>query len=525
MPIEVLVVGSGLAGLLTAIRAADAGCRVTLATKARLEDGSTASAQGGIAAAVFGGDSVERHVLDTLAAGAGHADADAVRVLCGEGPAAVRELIRHGVAFDHDDSGLARGLEAAHTRARILHADGDGTGRVIHAALLRAIAHRPVALHEELALVDLVVEEGRAVGADFLADSGRLARFTADAVVVATGGWGVLYGRTTNPSVATGDGVAAASRAGARISDVEFTQFHPTALAAPGAPLVSEAVRGEGAVLVDAAGRRFLPDVDPRAELAPRDVVARAVHAAMAAQGGEPVRLDATGLGAAFLSRRFPTVDRLCREAGFDWAREPVPVTPAAHYAMGGIATDTDGRSSLPGLYAVGEAACTGVHGANRLASNSLLEAAVFAGRAAEAILADAAPAARTDAGWRRRDAAPDAAVSAADADPVDRGGLQELMWRHAGLVRDAAGLGHARELLAGLHAPRPDTRAGIEDRNLLELARLVVDAALTRTASLGAHHRSDDDGSAHAASTAAGFPASTARRASTTTPAPEEAA
>ncbi|MCD5346630.1 L-aspartate oxidase [Agromyces sp. S2-1-8] len=548
---SVLVVGGGIGGLWAAVRAADAGAGVELVTKTELAETNTRYAQGGIAAALFPDDSAERHLADTLAAGAGLADPEAVRVLCDEGPARVRDLIRFGVAFDRGESGLSRGLEAAHSRARIVHAGGDATGAAIEAALVDTVRRRAVRIDERTMLVDLLVEPGddgrpAVVGARLLDEHGALVERRADAVVLATGGSGCLYRHTTNPDVATGDGVAAAWRAGAAVADLEFTQFHPTALAAPGTPLISEAVRGEGAVLRDAAGARFMADVHADAELAPRDVVARAVWRRMTEQGGEPVRLDATALGAAFLAERFPGLDRVVREAGFDWAREPVPVTPAAHYAMGGIVTDLDGRSSLRGLYAVGECARTGVHGANRLASNSLLEAAVFGERAARAITGggasqSASPSPSAAPAARRADAASNGAPSersddsigrrggVADGDgsgtgsgertrlagaPVERTALQELMWRRVGLERDARRLAEASALLDAWDAPAPVDRRRAEDRNLLDLARLTVAAALARRASIGAHFRTDDPRAA-----------TTADRTRTTTPDLEEAA
>ena len=451
-----------------------------------------------------------------------------MRVLCDEGPARVRDLIRFGVAFDRGDSGLERGLEAAHSRARILHVGGDATGAAIESALVATVRRRAVRVHEGTMLADLLVEQGRVVGARVLAASGDLVDVRADAVVLATGGSGCLYRHTTNPDVATGDGVAAAHRAGAAVADLEFVQFHPTALAAPGTPLISEAVRGEGAVLVDERGERFMLDVDPRAELAPRDVVARAVWRRMAEQDGRPVFLDATALGAARLAQRFPGLDAACREAGYDWSAVPVPITPAAHYAMGGVVTDLDGRTTLPGLFAVGETARTGVHGANRLASNSLLEAAVFADRVARALddaWPDAAPASArphpraapaqtADAGTptrRRRRPGDGGGVSRSPQDCdrgelVDRAALQALMWEHVGLERNATGLGAASARLAAWRAPEVRDRRTAEDRNLLELARLTVAAALARTGSVGAHFRSDDPAIAR---TAAGTHAS----------------
>lgn len=508
---RVLVVGGGIAGLWTAVRAAEAGCEVELVTKTVLVEGSTRYAQGGIAAALFPDDSAERHFADTMAAGAGLSDPEAVRVLCDEGPARVRDLIRFGVGFDRDDSGLSRGLEAAHSRARIVHAGGDATGAAIEAALVATVRRRAVEIHERTMLVDLLVEGGAVAGALLLGADGELLERRADRVVLATGGSGFLYLHTTNPAVATGDGVAAAARAGAAVADLEFVQFHPTALAVPGTPLVSEAVRGEGAVLRDASGHRFMTELHPLAELAPRDVVARGVWRAMTEQAGRPVLLDATALGAGFLARRFPGLDRVVRDAGLDWGAEPIPVTPAAHYAMGGIVVDLDGRASLANLFAVGECARTGVHGANRLASNSLLEAAVFADRAARALVAppaalavSAVPAARnvgpivghavgaTPPHGESPEASaisePTAVVAA-----VEREALQELMWRHVGLERSAEGLAEASERLDRWVAPEPSDRRRAEDRNLLLLARLTVDAALAREHSVGAHFRVDD--------------------------------
>ena len=526
---RVLVVGGGIAGLWTAVKAADAGHSVELVTKTVLADGNTRHAQGGIAAALFPDDSVERHYADTIAAGAGLSDPAAVRVLCDEGPARVRDLIRFGVAFDRGESGLERGLEAAHSRARVLHAGGDATGAAIESALVATVRRRAVHVHERTMLADLLVEGGGVVGARLLAASGLLVEVEAEAVVLATGGSGCLYRHTTNPDVATGDGVAAAHRAGAAVADLEFVQFHPTALSAPGTPLISEAVRGEGAVLVDAGGERFMLDVDPRAELAPRDVVARAVWRRMAEQGGRPVFLDATALGAGFLAQRFPGLDAACRAAGYDWSAAPVPITPAAHYAMGGVTTDLDGRSSLPGLFAVGETARTGVHGANRLASNSLLEAAVFADRAARAIGASvngsmsreaefrnlvaetpgletgaSRPPRPADGTFETGDPRPPRPADGtfetgasrpprpADGTSFDRGELQALMWAHAGLQRDEAGLAEASARLESWRAPEPIDRASAEDRNLLDLARLTIAAARARRDSVGAHFRSD---------------------------------
>ena len=476
------MVGTGIAGLIAAHRAS-ARHEVVLVTKSSVAESSTRYAQGGIAAAMFPDDSVESHIADTLRAGAGLCDPVAVEVLCSEGPARVRDLIALGVAFDREAGELVRGHEAAHSARRVLHAGGDATGFAIESALLRAVRGTVIDAHEHAFVTDLVVDDGVVRGVDVIRADGSTRRIDADAVILASGGAGQLYRHTTNPSVATGDGIAAAWRAGAAVSDLEFYQFHPTALALPGTHLVSEAVRGEGAVLRDAEGERFLLDVHPDAELAPRDVVARGIAGAMARQGGKPVVLDATRLGAGFLRRRFPGITAAVAERGLDWTREPVPVTPAAHYAMGGVRTDLDGRTTLPGLYAVGEVACTGAHGANRLASNSLLESLVFAWRAAGAL----------ETPWPtvRVVSEPLEARVAPRSTPVDRDALRDLMWTHAGLERDAAGLAEAGRVLAGWHA-EGSTPADREDANLLDLARLVVAAAERREESRGAHARRD---------------------------------
>jgi L-aspartate oxidase len=503
----VLVVGSGIAGLTAALHAIERGCRVTVATKATLDDSNTRYAQGGIAGVMFADDRVDDHAHDTLVAGAGLSDTSAVQTLVSEGPARLRELVQRGVGFDREpDGSFTKGLEAAHSYPRVLHAGGDATGRAVQEALGARIRTSGAEVLERAMLVDLVVEYGRVVGAELLVDDRRM-RLSADAVVLATGGAGQLYAHTTNPAVATADGIAAALRAGAAVADLEFVQFHPTVLPAEAgrAPfLVSEAVRGEGAVLLDSTGRRFAFDAHPDGELAPRDIVARAIDRAMAAQGGAPVLLDATMLGAAFLARRFPTIDRAVHERGLDWEREPIPVTPAAHYLMGGVVTDLEGRTTLPGLYAVGEVARTGVHGANRLASNSLLEGAVFGARAGDAIAGDSAtgswPVAPATRPTRAHAARPH------QSSPFSREALQQLMWADAGLTRTTAGLEHAASVLAswerdermpgrtaGPDSPSGTDTARIEDANLLLVATNVVEAALRRTASVGAHHRVDE--------------------------------
>jgi L-aspartate oxidase len=512
--VHVVIVGSGIAGLTAAIRAS-ARHDVTLVTKGALADSATAYAQGGVAVALGADDSSSLHQADTHVAAAGSADARAVEVLCTDGPARVRDLLSLGVPFDRtaDPSSLdrygddlARGREAAHGRWRVVHADGDATGAAIERTLIDALHRRHVTILERTCLTDLVVRDGAVVGADVLDLLGEPRRLDADAVLLASGGAGHLYRETTNPLVATGDGVAAAWRAGAVLADLEFVQFHPTRLAVPGGGLVSEAVRGEGAVLRDARGRRFMTDVHPDAELAPRDVVARGIAAAVRDQGGAPVLLDATGLDAGFLVRRFPGLTRATRAAGFDWTREGVPVSPAAHYSMGGIATDAEGRTSLPGLLAVGEVACTGVHGANRLASNSLLEGLVFAVRAADALDAPRPGRLRLrgDAGLHVTTVS-DAADAIRASRPTQTGGtdhrtdgtdvrqaVQSVMTDRVGLLRDATGLATARRELDALRVADPTGVRDHEDRALLDLARIVALAAETRTESRGAHARTD---------------------------------
>lgn len=481
---NVVVVGTGIAGLIAALEASR-NHSVYLVTKNELSESNTKYAQGGIAVAMFPDDSVASHVADTLKAGAGLNDLHAVEVLCAEGPQRIRDLIALGVDFDKENGELARGHEAAHSHRRVIHAGGDATGLEIELALVRSVRRVAVEVHEHTFMEDLVVVDGAVVGVDLLLADGSSRRVDADFVILASGGAGQLYQHTTNPTVTTGDGVAAALRAGAAISDVEFYQFHPTSLAVPGNPLVSEAVRGEGAVLLDVDGKRFMFDVHPDGELAPRDVVARGIATQMAKQGGAPVMLDATALGTEFLAERFPGITKVTKENGFDWGSEPVPVTPAAHYWMGGVRTDDSGRTSLRGLLAVGEVSCTGVHGANRLASNSLLESLVFAWRAAAAL----------DEPWieLRVEVEDDPASTVVDDDAtvVDRAELQKLMWDAAGLYRSAVDLTAAADKLAGWKSSG-DSVAAREDGNLLDLARLVVHAALAREESRGAHYRVD---------------------------------
>lgn len=503
---HILVIGSGMAGLVAALRAARRH-DVTIVTKDVLTAGSTAWAQGGIAAAVFPDDSAALHARDTLIAGAGLSDPAAVEVLCTEGPARVHDLVALGVAFDPavgavapytEVSDWARGLEAAHSVARVLHAGGDATGRVIETALAAAVREGRIRAREFARAVSLIVRDGAIAGAVVEGPNG-VENVDADAVVLATGGNGRLYRHTTNPTVSTGDGVILAYAAGAAIADLEFVQFHPTVLSGGG--LVSEAVRGEGATLLDAEGRRFMLEVDPRAELAPRDIVARAIARQMRAQDGQPVLLDATMLGAEVLAARFPTIDALVRATGVDWAREAVPVTPAAHYAMGGALTDMDGRTTVPGLFAVGETGSTGVHGANRLASNSLLEALVVGWRAGDTVGAAGSVAALplpaphagrvASAAGELDTPVPVATAMAPDAlangeVPVTADHIRDRAWQALGLERTGDEMTELARELAAAH-PADD-----ESRSLLPLARLTAAAALARTESRGAHWRHD---------------------------------
>ncbi|MCQ9163246.1 L-aspartate oxidase [Arthrobacter sp. STN4] len=535
------VVGSGIAGLFSTLLAAEAGLRVTLVTKGALAQSNTHFAQGGICA-VLGpgdaapGDTVEAHIADTLKAGAGQCNPDAVRILCGEARADIAALERFGVVFDRDarTGRRALGLEGAHSAARILHAGGDATGAAIADGLIRAVRDAQelgtVTILEHSFVSDLVLDAGRVAGISLLTQDGGRRKLPADSVLLASGGAGQLFDFTTNPAVATADGLAAAWRAGAAVADLEYFQFHPTALAVGGHFLVSEAVRGAGAVLRDSTGTAFMSRYHPEADLAPRDVVSRSIAAhlsSMGAAAGETVFLDATGVedvrGAGYLARRFPTIAARTRELGFDWTSQWLPVTPAAHYWMGGVATNLDGQTSLPGLYAAGEVACTGVHGANRLASNSLLEGLVFGRRAVDSFVQSTAPGFAS--AWDGASPVPvgrpprqeevavkvpyggglpgwpgpaPARAGGARPVPLTRQALQRLMGAHAGVVRNAAGLQEAarqlavwRQEAAGL-ARQPATQAEAELANLLLGAELLVRAALARSNSAGAHCRSD---------------------------------
>ena len=500
---DAIVVGTGVAGLSTALGLAAMGRKVLLVTKTNLGGGSSEWAQGGIAVALGADDTPALHARDTVAAGAGLCDPAVVELLTEEGPAAIRRLIDLGAGFDHGaDGDLVLGREAAHGRRRILHAHGDATGAEVLRALTAAVRrHRSVTVLEQTFAWDLRLAEGRVTGLSALRrdDQGSETWLLLQApqVAIATGGCGQLFASTTNPPEVTGDGIAMAARAGAVLADMEFVQFHPTALAVGRSageprdrlPLVTEALRGDGAVLVDEDGRRFMPAEHELAELAPRDVVARGIWRQLTA--GHAVYLDARESTGSAFPDRFPTVFHACRAAGIDPRSEPIPVTPAAHYFMGGIAVDSWGRSSLRGLWACGEASSSGVHGANRLASNSLLEALVFGARTAEDM---SRPAGRSRPNWSVPRGLPAPGPAPAAASELRRE-LRTLMWERAGLVREAAGL---REVLASAapwertaDAMAPSREVG-ELRNLLCVGQLVATSAMVRRESRGAHFRSD---------------------------------
>jgi L-aspartate oxidase len=478
-----LVVGSGVAGLHTAWRASEHG-DVLLLTKRSLFDSATAYAQGGIAAALGAGDSPALHRQDTLAAGAALCDAAAVQVLVEEGPALVRELQTAGAQFDLNPHGqLELGREAAHSKNRIVHAHGDQTGAEVARTLVaRVRAADRVRVLEKTRVLDLIMRRGTCVGVR-ASVKGRAMEIIADATVVATGGCGQIYRYTTNPVVATGDGYAIVHRAGVRLADMEFVQFHPTALDTPENPLalISEAVRGEGAVLVNSRGVRFMRGRHRLAELAPRDVVARAIFRE---RRTGPVYLDARKLGERFVER-FPGIFALCTARGIDPRKDLIPVTPAAHYMMGGVVTDLRGRSSAPRLYAVGEVARTGVHGANRLASNSLLEGLVFAERVARDLSSNDPLTTVPPVGAWKVPPLMDRGAAQVAADDI-----RAVMWEYAGIARTARGLRTALEKLSVIG--RRLSGGATEERNMLQTAQLVAEAALLRKESRGGHYRAD---------------------------------
>ena len=488
---DFIVVGAGIAGLRAAIALAEAG-RVLVVTKQEVTESNTQYAQGGIAVALSDDDEIELHLQDTIEAGDGLVNVEAARVLVEEGPARIQELIEWGTQFDRTGSKLTFTREGAHSRSRILHAHGDSTGREIGRALFaRAQSIQQIAFTDFEFTADLCLDGDRVVGVLLLASDGSQHSVQAKAVLLATGGAGQVYSDTTNPSVATGDGVAMAYRAGATISDMEFFQFHPTALSLPGAPrfLLSEALRGEGALLLNPAGERFMPRYHTLAELAPRDVVARAIVQEIAASTTKPAvtYLDMRHLDAAHLRERFPRIYSTCKQYGIDIATDLVPVRPAAHYLMGGIKTDLDGRSTLTGLYAAGETACTGVHGANRLASNSLLEGLVFGARAGEAMRNE-----QSSISTHSCFLTPKSVDSISNREVAES--LRASMWQHAGVMRNKEGLADLQGRIAEWKSsfPAGASRQMMETRNLLDIGELITRSALAREESRGAHFRTD---------------------------------
>lgn len=487
---DFLVIGAGVAGLRAAMELAAQGS-VLVVAKQSLRESSSEYAQGGIAVALSDDDEVRLHEQDTLYAGDGLCDRAAVRVLVEEGPSAIQELIEWGAEFDREAGELAFTREAAHSRSRVLHAGGDSTGSEIARTLYqKALSLANVSFRSFAATTDLLVDDDGVSGAAvYEAGSRQMVQISARAVLLATGGLGQVFLNTTNPKVATGDGVAMAWRAGAEIADIEFVQFHPTALYAPGAPrfLLSEALRGEGGVLRNLAGERFMERYHPMAELAPRDVVARAMVTEMARTGAPHVLLDLTHMGESFLRARFPRIYETCLANSVDISHQPAPVRPAAHYSMGGVRTDLDGRTSVARLFAAGEVASTGVHGANRLASNSLLEGVVFgarAGRAMREIVSSAKP--KTG-----REACPTCATFRAPQGESHK--FRELAWAQCGIVRCADGLGHAAAVLeSDAEETSEFTPEHSEARNIRQTALLIARCALAREESRGAHFRTD---------------------------------
>jgi L-aspartate oxidase len=502
------VVGSGVAGLRAAIELSSAGSVLVLA-KSDLSDSATAWAQGGIAVALSDEDEIGLHEQDTIKAGDGLCRAESVALLVEEGPKYITQLIEWGTEFDRAGTKLAFTREAAHSRSRILHAHGDSTGREISRALL-ARAHTIPHLHlrAHAFTTELIVVAGRVIGLRFLDETdGSSHQVRAGAVLLATGGLGQIYRETTNPGVATGDGMAIAYEAGAVLSDMELVQFHPTALAIKGAPrfLLSEALRGEGGILRNVHLERFMKRYNEAQELAPRDIVARAIVSEMHKTQSEYMYLDMTTKSEEFLKKRFPRIYETCLSYGLDLASDLAPVCPAAHYMMGGVKTDLWGRTSLPGLYAAGETAATGVHGANRLASNSLLEGLVFGARSGQAMMKDA-PVAKRSKAVLPGSPAPKPGNSAAThpAKPVAKAApkqtpaalmkIRDMMWRQVGIMRSGKELAASIEQLKALELPKCERpgRAEHELRNLHSLALLIARSALAREESRGSHYRSD---------------------------------
>ncbi|HXE74165.1 MAG TPA: L-aspartate oxidase [Candidatus Xenobia bacterium] len=495
---DYVVVGCGIAGLRAAIELAAVG-RVLVLSKAELTESATQYAQGGIAAALSDEDEVGLHLQDTLKAGDGLCNEAAVKVMVEEGPRYIQELIDWGTAFDREGTKLAFTREGAHSRSRVLHAHGDSTGRELARVLLaRARTMKAIEILPYVFTTDVRMEKGRVAGVNVLGErQGRVQTIRASAVLLATGGLGQVYSETTNPSVATGDGVAIAYRAGAALRDMEFIQFHPTALYLPGAPrfLLSEALRGEGGILRNVDLERFMPRYHEAADLAPRDIVSRAIMREKERTGADFVYLDMTKLNPDRVRARFPRIYQTCLQYNLDITTDLIPVRPAAHYSMGGVATDLEGRTTLPGLYAAGEVACNGVHGANRLASNSLLDGLVFGARAGQAMVRECPP---SKAEKNKASHNSPAVAASEEKIPAEvKARIDEIrteMWKHAGIIRKAETLRLALERLRAGAVPLPEHpgRWEYEEQNMRTVAEVIVRSALAREESRGAHYRSD---------------------------------
>ncbi|MBT9159669.1 MAG: L-aspartate oxidase [Dehalococcoidia bacterium] len=492
---DFIIIGSGIAGLYTALLAREVG-NVLILTKGSIDECNTKYAQGGIAAPIGRDDSPEIHFEDTIAAGAGLCDPEAVRILVNEASDRIADLIEIGVPFDTQDGEVALAREAAHSRSRILHAGGDATGKQIEVTLSKAARVAPnITIMEHCLATEIIVRDGIAQGViAFDSRAGSIEEFHAPIIILTTGGAGRLFKLTTNPDIATGDGVALAYRAGAEITDMEFFQFHPTALRLPGVPpfLISEAVRGEGGVLRNVEGHRFMHHYTPEADLARRDIVARSIVAEMRKTGSDRVFLDVTHLPRQTITTRFPHIYRFCLKHGLDITRGLIPVAPAAHYMMGGVKTNTRGETNISGLFACGEVACTGVHGANRLASNSLMEVLVFSKRIIETFggketVRDKKAVEERHFTLRKYD-------TSRITTPLRLAILQSLMWDNAGIIRSRDKLEEAALVLAAWYErlQKPTDRPYYELCNMVLVGRLLIEAALIREESRGAHFRSD---------------------------------
>jgi L-aspartate oxidase len=491
MPVQTdfIVIGSGVAGLRASIELAASGAQVTVLTKDKASESNTEYAQGGVAVVLSDDDEAVLHEEDTIVAGAGLCDVAAVETLVTEGTKYIKQLIEWGAEFDRDHGKLVFTQEAAHSRRRILHAHGDSTGaELVRSLIARSRRENNIHITPFANTEGLIVADGRCVGVRFLDPVLRAPReIYARAVILCSGGAGQLFLHTTNPSVATGDGMAMAYFGGAEMADMEFVQFHPTALNVEDAPrfLLSEAMRGEGGVLKNKVGERFMPRYDERAELAPRDIVSRSIVAEMRRTGTRSVFLDMTAKPAGFLRHRFPTIYHTCERFGIDMSRDPIPVSPACHYFMGGVRTDLWGRTTLDGLYAAGEVSCTGVHGANRLASNSLLEGLVFGARAGATASKESDKLQISDltSVSGTLNVKPEAQISTAVRKRVKR-----IMWERVGILRDRTSLeralGEIETISSGRHSA--------SSRSFVTLAKLVAQGALWREESRGGHYRTD---------------------------------